>query len=152
MTYKSIDVCSLLVKQKTLLCNEAFKNEKFSSTPKKEDEAEILPFNEDTKFTCDRNLVKLSAIDADELQTDLFSMWECHGNLQQTQNRFFVGKNHLKNAATIYARVRIGAVDYFYPNALIGGINKYGLVKDEIKMKIQDRTQLTGDEITPATE
>lgn len=148
-TYKSIDVCSLSVKQRTLLCNEAFRKDEVPQKGEEKKEEELL-FNEDSKSICMKNKVKLSAIDADDLETNLFSMWECNGNIQTTQNMYFLGKNHLKNAATIYARIRIRAEDYFYPHIIIAGINKYGLVKDEIEKKpVEDRT---GDEITSEIE
>lgn len=118
-TYRSIDIGQLSVRQKAVLCNDALK---YYENPQ-----DIYRIAETFNFKRSRERITLTRREAQGLKTDLFLLFECPCDIQSAFGLFFVGKNHLKNTATIYKVVRIKSKRYYYPYAFVTGINRYKL-------------------------
>lgn len=102
-----------------MLCNEALK---YYENPQ-----DIYRIPKKLKFKNSRIQVTLTRREADALETNIFSLFECPSDLVSSHSIFFVGKNHLKDTATIYKRIQIEWKNHYCPHAFIFDINRYML-------------------------
>lgn len=115
ITHQSIDLCRLTALEKKLLCDAALKG----LNVLEEDMVSTTSYS-----TCIKNNVTLTVVEADDYETNQFSMYPC---LSNNDKIYFLGTNHLKDAATIYKRVVIERKKYYYPHTLITKIDKFKL-------------------------
>lgn len=118
-THASIDIGHLSVRQKTVLCNDAVK---YYGNPQ-----DVYRIPVTFVFRHSRHQVRLTRREADGLKTNTFSLFECPCDIRDIFGYYFIGKNHLKNTATIYKVLRIKSKTYYYPLAFVSGINRYRL-------------------------
>lgn len=106
-----------------LLCNTALKDLR--------NPGEEYVFDAMSYSICLRRKVTLTALESDDYETNKFSMWECPSNKLHI-NLYFVGKNHLKDSATIYKRITHKRQEYYYPHTLATKIDRHKLVEDAL--------------------
>lgn len=124
MTYTSIDICRLKSSQKILLCNAALDDLRFSN----EDFLFETPPKRSKFLICTREEVTLTSLEADNFETNQFSMIACYSEYR-LKNMYYLGKNHLPNSATIYKRTGL-LENHYYPHTLIFKIDLYKLIQD----------------------
>lgn len=121
MTYSSIDICRLKSSQRILLCSTALKDLHRDLIFKKPNVRSKAAF-------CARKKVILTSLEADDYETDQFSMIACYYPTENTPT-FYLGKNHLEASAIIYKLINIRE-DFYYPYTLILTIDMYKLIQD----------------------